>query len=244
VVIAEYRRPLCHDPRLILARRVGAADKWIQVKALYSPDYIGTISAKGELEPVASANEEFLQVMSDWLVTLPHDLKLLYEAAADADLDRAAREIAVGAIVNTISPSHLPGVAPGDFTHYCDDAILVRIALKRVAETGGAEAEAFRERFADFYDTIDERLAACRAALGDGFGWLEAKVSTFPAAVHKHKKVADYLDDDEAGEYLYEEGLEFGTEYDVDEEMLADRLKKASTAIEALEASRQADSKV
>lgn len=193
---------------------------------------------------MASANEEFLAVMSDWLVTLPHDLKLLYEAAADEDLARAAREIAVGAIVNTISPSHLPGVAPGDFTHFCDDAILVRLALKRVAETGGPEAEAFCERFADFYESVDGRLSACRAALGDDFNWLEAKVDTFPAAVHKHKKVADYLDDEEAGEYLYEEGLEFQTEYDVDEEMLADRLKKASTALEALEASRQADSRV
>ncbi len=184
-----------------------------------------------------------MAVMSDWLVTLPHDLKILYEAASDEDLDRPAREMAVGAIINTISPSRLAGVPRGDFTHHCADAILLHLALRRVLDLGGDESDAFRERFADFYESLDDQIATCKAALGDGFAWLEGKVGTFPTAMHKHKSVANYLSDEEASEYLYEDGLEFRTDYDVDEELLADRLKKASTVFDALEASHKADHK-
>ena len=44
-----------------------------------------------------------------------------------------------------------------------------------------------------------------------------------------------YLDDEEAAEYLYEDGLGFRTEYPVDEEDLADRFKKSSTILEVIQ---------
>ena len=178
--------------------------------------------------------------MSDSLVTLPHGLKILYEAAADENLDRGARELAVGTIVYTISPNHLPGVQPSDFVNYCDGAILVKVALQRIGANEGEDAEAFRERFIEFYQEVDDHLDLCKTALGDTYNWLTGKIDTLNKQTYKGKSIATYIDDDEASEFLYEEGLAFATEYDVDEDTLCDRLKKSSTIIDALAKRRRA----
>ena len=184
--------------------------------------------------PDVDAQRRFMAAISDWLVTLPHDLKMLYEAAADEDLDRGTRELAIGAIISTIDPGHLPGVPPGDFVNHCDGVILLRLALSKIVAAGGEDCDAFRERFSEFYETSAEDLSLCESALGDLFGWLADKTSKLSALEYKGKKVAEYLDDLDASELLYAAGLEFQTEYEVDEDVLADRLKKASTVFDAL----------
>jgi hypothetical protein len=185
-----------------------------------------------------------MEAISRWLVTLPHDLKILYEAAADPNLDRRARELAVGAIIYTISPNHVPGVPRTDFVNYCDGAILIHLALQRVGTIGGEDVGAFTERFPEFYDGLDDELGLCESTLGDRFRWIQAKVDHLGAQTYKGKKVSEYLDDEEAGEFLYEEGLEFGTEYDVDEDLLGDRLKKPSTILDALDRRRKAEDRM
>ncbi|RMH43472.1 MAG: hypothetical protein D6689_05060 [Deltaproteobacteria bacterium] len=181
--------------------------------------------------------------MTEWLVSLPHDIKMLYEAAADQDLARGAREVAVGAIISTIGQGHLPGVPPDDFSNYCDSAILLRMALQRIVAIGGEDAETLRSRFDGFFASLDEDLALCREAIGDRYEWLEQKLERLPTLTYKGKKIADYLDDDDASAFLYEEGLEFRTEYEVDEDLLGDRLKKAQTILDALDKRRQSETR-
>lgn len=183
-----------------------------------------------------------MAAISDWLVTLPHDLKMLYEAADDEDLDRGVRELAVGAIISTIDPGHLPGVPPGDFVNHCDGVILLRLALAKIVAGGGEDCDAFKQRFSEFYDKVGDDLQLCETALGDVYTWLTDKTSKLTKLEYKGKKIAEYLDDQDAGELLYAAGLEFQTEYEVDEDVLADRLKKASTVLDALAKRRKADS--
>ncbi len=183
----------------------------------------------------------FLAVIREWLVTLPHDLKILYEAASNENLERSARELAVGAIISMVSPSHLPGVPPGDFVNYCDGTILLRIALQRVVASKGDDTEEFRDRFREFFDELDDELEICRQAMGDDYQWLADKVNGFSSLEFKGKKVPVYLDDDDASEFLYEEGLEFQTEYEVDEDLLADRLKRSETVMDALAKRKKVD---
>jgi len=185
--------------------------------------------------PGKDIEKRFLAAISDSLVTLPHDLKILYEAASEENLDRAARELAVGAIIYVLSLKGVPGVPRGDFLNYCGVAIVIPATLQRIAEKGGEYADAFKERFGDFYDGLDERLRLYKEALGPVYDSLIKLVDGLTSLEHKGKKLQTYLDDDEASEYLYEDGLEFGTEYDVDESMLSDRLKRASTVFEVLE---------
>jgi uncharacterized membrane protein YkvA (DUF1232 family) len=176
--------------------------------------------------------------MTNWLISLPHDLKLLYEAASDENLDRKDRELAVGAIIYTVSPNDAVSADRGDFLGFCDDVILLRLALTQILSSSGDDAEFFRSRFAEFFSSLNEELAICREVMGDLFPWLEEKVGQLRSLAYKGKTVGDYLDDDEASEFLYEDGLGFATEYPVDEETLSDRLKRASTILEGIQRRR------
>lgn len=181
-----------------------------------------------------ATKERFVQIMTDWLISLPHDLKLLYEAASDENLDRKDRELAVGAIIFTVSPNDTVSADPQDFVRFCDDVILLRLALARIVAGGGDDAAFFRSRFDEFFGALEEELAVCRETMGDLFTWLEDKVDQLRGLEYKGKKTSAYLDDEEASEYLYEDGLGFATEYPIDEETLRDRLKRASTIVDGV----------
>src|SRR5438105_13858431 len=98
---------------------------------------------------VKETERRFLSLLSDYLVSLPSDLKILQEAVTDPDLDRSAREIAAGAIVHTLFPQEGEGLL-----RFVDDALLVRAALAEIRDQGGDGFQAFRERFSDAYQTL------------------------------------------------------------------------------------------
>jgi hypothetical protein len=70
--------------------------------------------------------------------------------------------------------------------------------------------------------------------MGELMTWLESKVSALRTIEYKGKKIAVYLDDDEAREQLFDDGLVFRTDYPVDEKTIADKLKKAATVTEVM----------
>lgn len=185
--------------------------------------------------PSSETERRFVAIMSEWLVSLPHDLKVLYEAASDENIERSHRELAVGAIISTISPNELARAERFDFLSYCDDCVLLRLALKRIVASGDEDSEFFRSRFAEFFDPLSEELEVCRTAMGELFSWLESRVDGLRKLEYKGKKIAAYVDDDEAAELLYEDGLGFATEYPVDDETIGDKVKKASTILEVFE---------
>ena len=183
----------------------------------------------------ADTARRFVDTMRGWLISLPHDLKMLYEAASDANLDRASRELAAGAIIYVVSPSDFITSDRSDFSGYADDCVILRLALSRIAATKDEDSEQFRTRFEDFFASLEAELAVARKAMGELYGWLDSLVDGLPRLEYKGKKVPVYLDDEEASEMLYEDGLAFATEYPVDEDDLADRFKKASTIIEVIQ---------
>jgi hypothetical protein len=177
------------------------------------------------------ASRQFLTTMSSWLVSLPHDLRVLFEAKDEPNLDRVAREAAAGAIVFVLTPDK---TADADFVRFADDAILFRAVLQFVAARGGEGAGDFRERFAEYYSSLDADLDVCKLVMGDTFEWINGKVATLGKQVYKGKKLPMYLDDTAAAEELYEDSLAFATEYTIDEEKLSMRLKKTETLLEPL----------
>ena len=184
----------------------------------------------------ADIARRFVDTMRDWLISLPHDLKILYEASTDANLDRASRELAAGAIIYVVSPSDFISADRSDFSGYADDCLILRLALSRiVADKDDEDSQGFRERFSDFFASLPEELAVCKKAMGDLYAWLDSLVDGLPRLEYKGKKVAVYLDVDEASEMLYEDGLAFATDYPVDEDDLSDRFKKASTIIDVIQ---------
>lgn len=190
---------------------------------------------------VSTPEARFVELLKTWLVSLPHDLKIAFEAMDDENLPRSSREIAVGAIMYVVSPNDFVSDRNEAVASFADDALLLRLALQQVAETAAEEGDVYRERFPDLFDGLAADLSVCRTVMGDLMTWLESKVPGLPKQNYKGKKLAQYLDNDEAREALYEDGLAFRTDYPVDDKIIGDKLKKASTVIEVMRRRRAED---
>jgi uncharacterized membrane protein YkvA (DUF1232 family) len=184
----------------------------------------------------------FLRTVSGYLVSLPFDLKILFEAKDDPDLDRKAREVACGAILYVLTPGDVAGEK--NIIGFVDDVIMVRFALHEIAKKGGEGAAAFKDRFAEAYDALDDDLSVFREFLGPELhGWLESKVEGLPKLSYKQKRVPSYIDDEEEAEDLYEQGLTFQTDYEITEQVLADKFKQVKPVLEHLAKRKQEEAR-
>jgi hypothetical protein len=181
----------------------------------------------------------FLETMSQALVSLPFDLKVLLEAVADPDLERAVRELAAATVVHVITPKDGNVEAP---LRFAEDVVQLRLALAHVAAEGGEGAPAFKERFAEDYARIDADLNVFRQTLGaDIVAWLDSRWGSLLKAVYAKKKIPMFVDDEEVGTFLYDEGLRFGTLYPITEKSLAGRVKQVQPFIDHLARKRDQD---
>jgi hypothetical protein len=181
----------------------------------------------------------FLETMSRALVSLPFDLKILLEAVADSDLERGAREVAAGTVVHVITPKDGNVDAP---LRFAEDVVQLRLALAKIVAEGGEGAPAFRARFAEDYTRFEEELGLFRQALGgDIVDWLDSRWASMLKGVYAKKKVAMFVDDEEVGTFLYDEGLRFATLYPITEKSLAGRVKQAQPFVDHLARKRDQD---
>lgn len=182
----------------------------------------------------STVESKFVEMVRGWLVSLPHDLKIAFDAMDDENLPRNARELAVGTIIYIVSPNDSVSDRNDTVVSFTDDAVLLRLGLRKVVELGGEDGAAFRERYSELFDGIDEQMELCSSVMGDLMTWLASKVDTLDKLDFKGKKIKTYLDNDEAREQLFDDGLEFRTIYPVDEERIGDKLKKVSTIIDVM----------
>lgn len=185
------------------------------------------------------AERSFLDRIGEYLLSLPFDLKVLQEAVIDPDLERAAREIAAGAIIYAIGPQEGDGPL-----RFVDDVLLVRAVFKRIQADGGEGSRAFKERFeAEVYGRLDEDLRVFETVLGDLWPWLTDRLEGFRKPAYKGKTPAQYVDDEEAASFLYDEGLEFQTNYNVTEDKVRNSVRRVDAIVEQLEKRRAEDAK-
>jgi hypothetical protein len=183
----------------------------------------------------------FLETISRTLVSLPFDVKILLEAVADSDLEHGAREVAAATVVHVITPKE-GNVDPP--VRYAEDVLQLRLALAKIAAEGGEGAPAFKERFAEDYAQADEDLKLFREVFGDDVvAWLDSRWATLGKAVYAKKKISMFVDDEEVGTFLYDEGLQFGTNYPITEKSLAGRVKQVQPFIDHLTRKRDQDKK-
>src|SRR5262245_41138839 len=110
---------------------------------------------------VKEAERPFLEKVTEYLISLPFDLKVLQDAVTDPDLERSAREVAAGTIIHTIAPQEGDSVLK-----FCDDVLFVRAALQRIVADGGEGAQAFKDRFTEIYGKLDEDCAVFEEFMG------------------------------------------------------------------------------
>ena len=184
---------------------------------------------------------EFLEVYSKALVSLPFDVKVLLEAVTDADLEHAVRELAAAAVVHIIAPKD--GNVDRPLRH-AEDVVLVRLALRKIVAEGGEGAEAFKSRFEEIYTRLEDELTLFETAFGaDAITWLDTKWPALGKVVYVRKKIPQFVDDEEVGTFLYDEGLRFGTEYPLTEKSLAGRVKQGQPIVDHLLRKREQDRK-
>lgn len=183
----------------------------------------------------STVESKFVEMVRDWLVSLPHDLKIAFDAMDDENLPRNAREVAVGTIIYIMSPNDLVSDRNDTVVSYADDAVLLRLGLLQVVKLGGEDGEAFRERYSELFDGVQDQLELCDTVMGDLMPWLSSKIELLRNLDYKGKKVKAYLDDDDARGQLFDDGLVFRTDYPVDEETIGDKLKKASTITDGMQ---------
>jgi uncharacterized membrane protein YkvA (DUF1232 family) len=181
----------------------------------------------------AAAESKFVELVRGWLVSLPHDLKIAFDAMDDENLPRPVREVAAGVVAYVVSPNDFIADRNDAVVSFADDALLLRLALTKALGKGEDE-DAFRGRFPELFESLDENLALCKTIMGELMTWLEGKVDALPKLDYKGKKVTKYLDDEAAREQLFDDGLVFRTDYPVDEKTITDKLKKASTITEVM----------
>ena len=186
-----------------------------------------------------TAESKFVELMRSWLVSLPHDLKIAFDAMDDENLPRQVRETATGVVIYVVSPNDAVSDRANNIVSYADDALLLRLALDK-ALTKTEDEQAFRDRFPELFENLKENLDLCKSIMGDLMTWLEGKVGSLKAIDYKGRKAPTYLDNDEAREELFDDGLVFRTDYPVDEKTIGDKLKKAATVIDAMKR-RKAD---
>lgn len=179
-----------------------------------------------------STERRFVRRMREMLVSLPYDMKVLFEAMSDENLSTQARELAAGAAIYCLSPSDPMPDSLG-LLGYIDDVVYVRLSLQRLRELGGEEFKAYPERFVDEFKSLDADLALIREYLGDSIAWIVQRTEKSPAKVrYKGKDASTYVSDDEARDFLYGEGLQFTTDYEIDEES-AGKLQNGRPVLEA-----------
>jgi len=190
-----------------------------------------------------AVESKFVELVRGWLVSLPHDLKIAFDAMDDENLPRPVREVAAGVVAYVISPND-SGISDrsGNVVSFADDAVLLRLALAQALGKGEDE-DAFRDRFPELFENLDENLAVCRTVMGELMTWLESKLANLPKLDYKGKKVIKYLDDEAAREQLFDDGLVFRTDYPIDEKTIGDKLKKATTITEALNRRKQEEAR-
>lgn len=183
---------------------------------------------------MSTPEARFVELFRSWLVSLPHDLKIAFDAMDDENLPRSSREIAAGAICYVVSPNDFVSDRNEAVASFADDALLLRLALQAVVADSGEDGVSFRDRFPELFDNLEQDLAAAGKVLGDLLPWLQGKVRGLKNQSYKGRKAPVFLDDDEAREELYEDGLAFRTDYPVDDKIIGDKLKKASTVTDVM----------
>jgi hypothetical protein len=174
----------------------------------------------------------FLDTLAPALVSLPFDLKVLLEAISDPDLEHEARELAAAAVVYIIAARE-GNVDP--YLRYGEDAVMLRLAAQRVVDQGGESAGLFRQRFAEEFDRFAAELAIFQRVLGAALmGWLDGRWGSLRKVSYARKKITQFVDDQEVGTFLYDDGLKFGTNYPITEKSLVGRLKQAQPLVDHL----------
>lgn len=181
--------------------------------------------------------QRFLGRLRELLLALPYDLKVLFRILGNEDLPRDVRVQAAGAVVYCLAISD-PIPDSSGVIGYVDDVVLLRLSLSRISNSGAELISEVEERFPEQFELLEDDITLIRQYMGEALAWVDDRIDKIDQFKYKGKRVSAYVDDEDASQRLYEEALEFATEYDIDETAVA-KLKSGQAIIDAFQAVRR-----
>ena len=170
-------------------------------------------------EPEAMAREEFVEAVSEAILSLPQDMKAVLRIVDDPDIDDESRVSAAGALLHVLSATNaIPGMR--GILAYVDDILVLRLVLERIEKASPEAIARHRKESPEFFEPIASQLAAARAYLGDLMVVLDRAVDGVAKINHQGHVAAECVHDTEGGTWLYDavhEALVEELEFDEDE---------------------------
>lgn len=184
----------------------------------------------------AETGQELLNRVCEYLVSFPFDLKILQEVITDSEVDHGVRELCAGTLIHSLGPQE--GPIPDRFV---DDVVILRITFDRVRTQGGESAAGIVARFEETFSRLDADLRLFEQAVGpELWAWLCARIGGYSRLSFKGKRALQYVDDEANWDPLYEDGLDFQTNYNVTDSQVRNRLRRPEQIVEILQ-KRHAD---
>lgn len=181
--------------------------------------------------PSAETGREALTRICDYLVSFPFDLKILQEAVTDPELEHGVRELCAGVLIQSLAPQEGPPIE-----RYVDDVVLLRLALEHVRAKGGEPAQGFVPRFEEVFVRLDDDLRLFEQLLGpELWAWISGRLTNLSRCLFKGKRPLQYVDDESTWDTLYEDGLEFQTNYNITDAQVQNRLRRPEQIVEILQ---------
>lgn len=167
--------------------------------------------------------KSFFEILVNWIMSLPTDIKVLIEMIGDDKLDLSARSLAVGTIVYLIAAIGLiPDAIP--VLGYIDDVIVLHIALATILKMDPERAEYYRDKYPDTIRVIDDQVQLLVDALGALYSWIMAFVDSLSQRRYRGQETSQAAQSEETREMLFDDAMVYAAKVNIDEETIRTKL--------------------
>jgi uncharacterized membrane protein YkvA (DUF1232 family) len=169
-----------------------------------------------------TGKQNFFEMLSGWLQSLPTDIKILIEMVGDEALDLKARCVAAGAVAYIISPIDLiPESLP--ILGHIDDVFILRIAVATVDQIDPQRGKYYREKYLQF-KTLYEQIDTLKEALGALYGFLKALVDGLVRWRFRGQPAEEVVNSEKAREDMFDAAMKVAADVNVNPEAIRSAL--------------------
>ncbi len=174
-------------------------------------------------------------MMSEAVVSLPHDLKAMMRVVEDAEIPDHLRVAAAGSVLHVLSAGNaIPGVR--GVLQRVGDALVLRLVLDRLRQEDPESFARHRDDSPELLGPLEDHLEAARAYLGDRLSVLERFADGFPKLTVQGHTAEECVASTESMNWLYDAVLEAIVDrFEFDEDDVARELKNVDRILPHLE---------
>lgn len=176
-------------------------------------------------ESNAPKSENFFELLSRWLQSLPTDIKILIEMIGDDALSAGARSLAVGTVVYLTAridliPDDLPILG------HIDDIIILHIAVATIIQIDPQRGMYYREKYPQF-EALNQQIELLAKTLGALYGFLKALVENLVKRRFRGQTTENVVCSEKLQEEVFDAAMQYAAGVNVDPETIQHALLAA-----------------